>query len=106
VVRKPLFLAIMTLSVAATVLVGCGTESTNSIRGEEVKKQSISNNAVQNSVVPTSTVYNEHAPTQAEVPPVTHTKYPQHATEHLVPEIWSVPKGDVAPSIQSKLSRS
>jgi peptidoglycan/xylan/chitin deacetylase (PgdA/CDA1 family) len=99
VARKPLILATMTFSLAVTLLVGCGNESTNSIRGGEVKNQSISNNAVQNNTVPTSTVFNGHAPTQTEVPPESHTKYPQHATERLVPEIWSVPKGDVALTI-------
>jgi peptidoglycan/xylan/chitin deacetylase (PgdA/CDA1 family) len=97
VARKPLFITTMTISAVLTLLVGCGNQSANSIGGREVKKQS--NNAVQNNALPTSTVFNGQAPTQTEVPPVTHTRYPKHATEHLVPEIWSVPRGDVAITI-------
>jgi hypothetical protein len=108
VARKPLFITTMTISAALTLLVGCGNQSANSIGGGEVKKQS--NDAVQNNALSTSTVFNEQAPTQTEVPHESHLKYPQHATVHLVPEIWSVPRGDVAITIddgpiQSKLSR-
>jgi peptidoglycan/xylan/chitin deacetylase (PgdA/CDA1 family) len=98
VAPKPLFFSTITLSVAVTLLAGCGTQSTNSISGPEVKKQSISN-AVPSNVIPTSTVNNQQAVTRTEVPPTSHSSYPQHATEHLVPEIWSVPRRDVAITI-------
>lgn len=87
----------MTLGVALTMVPGCGN-SANAVRTSKPQFDLISNDTMDSNPTSTNAVAPQPLP-PTEVPPATHSSYPQRATKHLVPEIWSVPKGDVAITI-------